>query len=340
MDYIEILSRALKITWRYRALWVFGFFLSLCSGGGSFNFPSGNSGSPGNAPFDVENIDVNIIIAVVVGLMCLFSILAIVGFIVNLVTTTALMGMVNQIEQTQAVTVREGWELGWSKRAAQLFLVNLLIGIPVFILRFSLIMMAMSPLVLVVFGLVTVSQNEDPTLIIFGVLGFLLALLFIVPIMMVISALLTPFQKFADRYVVLAQHGVVDSIKEAFELMRNNLKDTIIMWVLMLIIGIGWGIVFLIIILPITLIITLIVGGIPAGIVYFASQSNWGTIGVGAVLGIPTMLIVMNVANALYAVYESTVWTLAYLEITKKDDEDNQGVDINKNDEFTVSNKD
>ena len=34
MDHTRILGRALRITWRYRALWVFGIILALVSGGG------------------------------------------------------------------------------------------------------------------------------------------------------------------------------------------------------------------------------------------------------------------------------------------------------------------
>ena len=48
MNHIDLLKRAFTITWRYRPLWIFGFFLALCGGGGgggggNFNFPSGGS---------------------------------------------------------------------------------------------------------------------------------------------------------------------------------------------------------------------------------------------------------------------------------------------------------
>ena len=46
MDYIAIFKRAFKLTIKYRALWLFGFFLALCSGssGGNGNFSSPGSG--------------------------------------------------------------------------------------------------------------------------------------------------------------------------------------------------------------------------------------------------------------------------------------------------------
>jgi hypothetical protein len=38
MNHIDLLKKAFYITWRYRPLWLFGFFLALCGGGRSGNF--------------------------------------------------------------------------------------------------------------------------------------------------------------------------------------------------------------------------------------------------------------------------------------------------------------
>lgn len=58
MDYFDILKRALKVTWKYKALWVLGFFVGAGSGGsgGSSGYRSSvgnNTGSTGTTPFDV-----------------------------------------------------------------------------------------------------------------------------------------------------------------------------------------------------------------------------------------------------------------------------------------------
>ena len=137
MNHVDILKRAFQITWRYRALWVFGFFLALCGGGGSgggggnFNF-SGSSNDFddfGDIP-NVPPIDPNVLIALVVGLIMFIILLVVLSVIVQAVMRTALMGMVRQITETEAVTIADGWRLGWSRRAWRLFLLGLVIGIP------------------------------------------------------------------------------------------------------------------------------------------------------------------------------------------------------------------
>ena len=155
MNHIDLLKRAFKITWRYRALWVFGFFLALCGGGGgggggsNFNFSGNRSDFDGfgNIP-DVPPIDTSLIIALVIGLILFIIVLIVLSVIVQVVTRTALIGMVRQIVETEAVTITDGWHLGWSKEAWRLFLLGLVIGIPVAIVAIILILLAFSPLLL------------------------------------------------------------------------------------------------------------------------------------------------------------------------------------------------
>ncbi|RME96745.1 MAG: hypothetical protein D6768_21220, partial [Chloroflexi bacterium] len=137
MNHTDILKQAAAITWRYRALWLFGFLLALCGGsggGGNFNFSMpGDSGSEfGGSPVPPElmNLDPGTIFAIVAAFICLILLLVLVGMVVQVVSRTALMGMVRQITLTEAVTVRDGWNFGWSRRAWRLFLVGLIIGIP------------------------------------------------------------------------------------------------------------------------------------------------------------------------------------------------------------------
>ncbi|NJN96774.1 MAG: hypothetical protein HC875_23020 [Anaerolineales bacterium] len=136
MNHTNILKRAFTITWRYRALWIFGFLLALCggggNGGGNFNFPSsggeGDFGDFEGLPSSVPEIDPNLIITLIVAFVCLILLISVVGVMVQYVTRTALIGMVRQVEDTAAATVRDGWRFGWSKRAWRIFLLNLLVG--------------------------------------------------------------------------------------------------------------------------------------------------------------------------------------------------------------------
>ena len=159
MNHFELLKRAFQITWRYRALWLFGFILALCGGGsgggGNFNFPGGSSSGDFGSLSDLPNmpaIDPGLIIAVIAGVVVLILLLTVVGVVAQVVARTALIGMVKQAQTAPTVTISDGWRWGWTRRSWRLFLLNLLIGIPVAILAILLILLALSPLLLLFAG--------------------------------------------------------------------------------------------------------------------------------------------------------------------------------------------
>lgn len=314
MSHTEILKQAFRITWRYRPLWLFGFLLALCGGGGgggggNFNFPSGGGeGDFGNLP-NMPEIDPNLIIAVVVGFICLILLLAIVGVVVQQVTRTALIGMVRQIKDSEAVTVRDGWRFGWSNRAWRIFLLSLLIGIPATILTIGLILLAFSPLLLLFL------DNTASTVL--SVILTVFACIFVFILLIIVGVIIAPIQELAWRRIALDQRGVIEGLREAVTLIRQRLKDVVVIWLLMFGVGLVWGIGSLIVVLPVALIAAALLGGIPAGLVYLLSQSGWGAAIAGVPLALLALIVVSSAANGLYLIYQSAVWTLAYLELEK-----------------------
>ncbi len=328
MNHTDLLKRAFNITWRYRPLWIFGFFLALCSGGGggggggNFSPPSTGGGGGfddfGNLP-GAPDIEPGMIIALIVGLFCLFILLTVVSLVVQVVTRTALIGMVRQITEIETVTVAEGWRLGWSSEAWRLFLLNLIIGVP----QVIVVLLALTPLLLLVTG--------DTVLSVAGGIVTALAVLCIVGILALLNFLIiAPFKELAWRWIVLNKRGVISSFSDTYNLIKRCFKDIAIVWLLMFGIAIGWGIVAFIVILPVVLIVAALVGGIPAVLVYFISNSWLGA----AVAGIPPALVaivlISTAANGIYMIFQSSVWTLAYLEIQGPgaiEDQDFEGPD-------------
>lgn len=314
MSHTDILKQAFRITWRYRPLWLFGFLLALCGGGGgggggNFNFSSrGGEGDFGDLP-NIPEIDPNLIIAVVVGFICLILLLAVVGVVVQQVTRTALIGMVRQIKDTEVVTVRDGWRFGWSNRAWRIFLLSLLIGIPATILTVGLILLALSPLLLLFL------DNTASTVLSIILTVFACIIVFI--LLIIVGVILAPIQELAWRRIALDQRGVIEGLREAVTLIRQRLKDVAVIWLLMFGVGLVWGIGSLIVVLPVSLIAAALLGGIPAGLVYLISQSGWGAAIAGVPLALLALIVVSSAANGLYMIYQSAVWTLAYLELEK-----------------------
>ncbi len=119
----------------------------------------------------------------------------------------------------------------------------------------------------------------------------------------------------ARRRTVLGSQGVIASLSDTFGLIKRNLKDIFIIWLLMVGIGFGWIFVALIVILPISLIAAVLFGGIPAALVYLISNSLLGAAIAGIPLALVAIILISSFGNGLYLVFRSSVWTLTYLEI-------------------------
>ncbi len=318
MNHTEILKRSAAITWRYRPLWLFGFFLALCSGGGGGGGGGGNVSPPSNMNGQdfgmpgsgMPDIDPGTILAVIGAMCCLMLVMVLLGVLVRAVT--ALIGMVNQITETEAVTVRDGWQLGWSARAWRLFLVGLVIGIPVFIISMVLIMLAMSPLLLLIF-------SDSSASIAMAVFITIVSILLVVLVLMVVGAIVSPITEIAWRRTVLHGRGVLDSLGDTFAIIRQNLKDVFIVWLLLFGVGIVWGIFAIALVLA-SFVVALLVGGIPAWLVYAMSGSWVGAAVTGIPLAIIVIVLIMSAGTALYLIFRSAVWTLAYQEFGKPGD--------------------
>jgi hypothetical protein len=312
VNHIDLLKRAFNITWRYRPLWLFGFLLALCggagSGGGNFNFPGGGGGGDfddfDNLP-DSLGLDLNLVIALAVGAVCLIILLALLSAVVQSVTRTALIGMVDQIVAGETVRLGDGWRSGWSRGAWRLFLISVVIGLPLAIITLLLILLALSPLLLLLTG------ETAPTVL--GIILTVFAILFIILILIALNLVIGPFQELAWRRVVLDTHGIFATLGQTFGLIKQRFKDVAIVWLLMFGVGIGWVFIALIIILPISLILALFLGGPPAALVYFISNSGLGAAVAGIPMAVLAIVLVSSFGNGLYLVFQSAVWTLTYL---------------------------
>ena len=312
MDHIKILSRAWTITWRYRALWLFGFLFALAGGGSSSGGGGGNGGSSGTrwtqpAP---PNIPWNTVLIIILIAVAVILVLVVALTILRYVAETAMIAGVDEIEDQEiALTVRRGFRLGWSRQAWRLFLTDLVIHLPVVVVALILLAFAASPLLLLL-----VKADAARAIGIIATIGFeLLVILFIIAVALAISVVMP----YIRRRVVLGKQGVRASIRQGVGLVRASLLDTGLMWLLLAAIGI----VLALVMIPVALVILLVaglIGGVPAGLAYLISHS-WV---VTAIVGVPLFLIVLVPAFAfiqgLIQVYSSTSWTLAYREVTSR----------------------
>ena len=326
MNHIKILRRALDITVNYRALWIFGFLLALTtgsglgSGGGGNNSSSSTNAAPpfnGQNPFGGLAIPpevANMWLGIAVGLACLILVLIVVGTIVRYVSETALIRMIDEHEKSgERLTVRQGFRLGWSRRAWKMFLMDLLVGLGFIAVFLLLLALAALPL--------SVWLTPSAPLHVIGsiISGGLILLLVFAAIVAALAVTLVLI--FARRACALENPGVRASLRRGYAMVKQRLSDVILMGVMMFGIELLLGLATLLAML-VVIIAAVLVAGLPAlaagTIAGLFTQGATPWI-VAAVVGAPIFLIAVIIPGALIGdwkqVFSGSVWTLTYREV-------------------------
>ncbi len=323
MDYGKLMARAFEITKNYRALWLFGFLLALFGGssGGNFNFPSsGGGGGRGNGdPFSTmptlpPNFWQNITI-IIVAVICIVLILSILGLVLRFLSRAALMGLVAELESAGTTpTVRRGFSIGADRFWSQLG-IAIVINLPLTIFSLVVILIALAPMLMAIIPAISAgrsSPNELSGIIGASIVSSLVMICLAVLCLIAIQLIVTPFYQFMLRACVIGRRGVMDSIREGYRLVRENLGNVAVLYLLVIGIGIGFGILMI----PVALILI----GVPVGgaiALGLATQSWQLPVVLGVCLGIPLILVLIFVGG-LFQVFESTLWTEGYLAVAAK----------------------
>jgi len=346
MDHVTILKRAWNNVWRYRALWVFGIILALTTGSGGTETASsardgGNNRDRSIAGLrlpddfsvelgdgirqELEELDrlfsreippqvVSTIIAVVIGLLCIGILLFVVGRIARYVAETSLIGMVDKHEETgKQQSVRQGFRMGWSRAAWRLFLIDLAVDLPVALTFILLFALAFAPLLLWTgrsTGLGTVGTVST--------IGLFFTVVFLA---IVVGAALSLLKRFFRCACVLDGLGVVESIRRGWAMVRQNLKDAGLMWLIMIGVNLAWMLVMV----PIGALlfgVGAVMGGGPALLAGKWAESAFGGAAawiLGGAVGIPIFLAVVVAPlvflGGLREIFQSSTWTLTYREL-------------------------
>jgi len=344
MDHVTILKRAWNMVWRYRALWIFGIILALTttSGQATTLWRDGGGGRGQGVRITLsedwsEEFDDQIrreveelnelfrgwdrsevearLIATAIGVLVVVFVLVVVGRIGFYVASTAVIRMVDEYEDTgERCSVRQGFRLGWSRSAWRLFLIDLLVDLPVALAFIVLFAVSLSPLLL------WTGRNE--TLGAIGTVAAVGLFFMVVFAAIVVGAALSLLKRFFRRECVLGELGVGESIRRGYALVRANLKDVGLMWLIMVGISLGYHILTI----PIGLLLAgagALAGG-GAGLVVgrlaqAAFGAMWGWFAGGAV-GVPIFLLIvvapLAIVGGLWEVFRSSTWTLTYRELS------------------------
>lgn len=353
MDYGNVLKKAWKATWRYRALWVFGVALALTTSSWSaatlYDWDNNQRDRweeqgivitplPGEtfweafqrtmkAEIDQANreldqllaealrIDVrsNVIVIAVV-LLAVLTIVAVVSNVARYVSEVALIRMVSEADTTgERQGVWRGLRLGWSRSAWRIFVINLILGILAILVGLGLFGLILSPLPLWVSG-------SEIVIFTFAFLTGGLLLMAIV-LMIVFGAVLAVVKRLAWRACAVEGLGVLASIQCGWTILRQQVKHAGLTWLITLAIGWAWRLAMV----PIVLLLLgggVLLGGLPAvltGGIASLGMSGDAPVFIAIAVGISIFLFVLVAPLILLAglreVFLSSLWTLSYQEL-------------------------
>ena len=319
MDHIGIIKNALQTTIRYRALWILGFLWALTGGGiGS----RGSGGAPANSgsntswkmdEMDLEKLGIDpalfatfsaAILSWIILLCCCLFIVAILITVLRYVLQAGVYRSLAQLElQDVAPTVRGAFREGWHRRTWRMFLQNLLVFIAIFAVLILLALVVAAPFFFL-------SNGGD----VFNALGIGFTILFgLCWILLMIAAfiVIAVLSEFWWRAAIIGDQDTITAMRSGWRLVRHNVTDVLVMWLLML----GIGILFALVMFPVVLLIgliTAVVAGGPGYIIYQATES----IGLALAWGIPVGLIVFILPlvfiGGLYIIFQNSVWNQMY----------------------------
>ena len=316
-DFGEVLSRAWQIIWKHKVLWIFGI-LAGCArggGGGGGNGGRGWNGGSGQLPPEamriLQIIQQNLVTFIIVG--CMFILL--IWVITIFLSTIGRVGLIRGTFLAEAGEQRLIFGQLFSESTPyfwRMFGLTLIVAIP------GLIVLAALIAGLAAFAISASHGNDSARVGLFGIVPlFIGCICLLVPVLFVVSMVIRQ----AENAIVLEDLRVLPAISRGWEVFRANLAPIILMAVILLVIGL---IVGFIVALPVLVIV------LPAAFTFAVGRAqNWTPMifaGVCLCLYIP----VAWVLNGILTAYTESAWTLTYMRLTAKP-QDNAPVVVEAN---------
>lgn len=307
MDFGEILTKAWKIIWKFKVLWIFGILTSCGqgNGGNSANSSMRYSGNGSDLPPGFQQFSYNLehffrqiqawqIVAFILGLIMLSIILSAIMAAINTV------GRIGIIQGTLAA--EDGAE---SMNFMELFNG----GKPFFWRVFGFNLLAVLAIVAIILLLTLPFIGIAALTFGIGVLCLMPLICLLIPLSWLVSIILEQ----ANIAIVVEDLNILDGLKRGWQVFRDNLGNMIVM---ALILGIGGSIVAFILALPIFLLVAPVIFGVIAGSAAGSDFLFGGGIAI-AILCFVVYLPVLILLGGILQAYLKTAWTLTYLRLTQ-----------------------
>ncbi len=319
MDFGEVISKAWKVTWKFKVLWVFGILASCGTrSGGSFNFngsyQTGGNNFPGSTPslppgilnwfnqfarsFDNPQF-VWEFAAAIIAVVC---VIVIVEYVLG---TIGRIGLIKGVWDADGGAEKLNFGSLWSQSMPffwRVFWMSLLVGLPFLIL----VLVIAAGFVLT---LIPMLNNNAAGM---GFLTLLPVLCVLACIIFILAVLVGFILRMAENAVVIENQTILGGFQRGWDVLVRNLGPILIIWLITAAIGLVAGIV---IALPLLIVL------IPLVFAFIANENSVNfslTPWIITFVGIICIYIPISwIANGILMTYIQSVWTLTYLRLTK-----------------------
>jgi len=310
MDYMDTIKRGFSLTCNNKFMWVLGFLAALGSGSAfsNSNYSTNSSDMAGMADWMTPE-RMAALSAGLIAFSCVAVILGLVLWLVALSARGRLIAGAVQLDRGQTKpTFRSAFGMGWRKVWRLAGMTLLLFAVPTILF----ILLVIGFIVLAGGAALMASGMDDPSAFGAGIGGVALVFLCLMCLLVPFTLVLTLIYPFAFRGMVLRDLGAMDSIRHGWRTLRENLGEIILLGLAFFLINIVIIVISVAIIVPIGLAV-----GVPMAML---SGSNASAIqGILAVLGIIVGLVIFALISAITTAWQSSTFTLAYLQWTGKD---------------------
>jgi hypothetical protein len=295
LDYGATLSRAWRITWNNKGLWLLGILAALGAGGGgsrpNLNFRGGPGPNPIGQPDPrmeelmrrlFGDVDPNVLVAVGIGLACLVFLIGVLLFVLSIIGRGGLIGGIQIADAQGKASFGEGWRIGTRK-----FWTVLGIGLIVWLIS-------------LVIGLASGLAFLTICLAPLACIGFLLI------------AVLSVYTLLAQVAAVVDDLPAMAALSKAWQVVQANLAGVIVLGLILIVINFVFS--FLVATVTAALIGPAFVGAVIAG-QGENPNASMAFIAVGA-LCLTALIPVLIVIGGVVQTWVTAVWTLAYKHFT------------------------
>ena len=294
IEYLELIKKSLRLAWRNKYLWWFGFFIALTNGGGSYSYSTDRKDweKMSNSKFgEIISHFVADHWSSILAAIFFLAILFLCFFVISIISRAALIKSIDNLSRQQKGGFRNDFAVG-KRYFWKLFGLGIL-------LSFSVLAVVVLMMVPIVFLMILKSYLLG-TILIFGAIVILLPLIFIAGFLRIYGTL----------YLVLSELSVWHSIENAYALLRKNIRSSIIMTMIFFILGFVSTIAVVAILIPLAIIFFVF------GVILFLILKSIG-IGIAVGLGALTFFFLYLIFRSFYETFAQALWFNFFHEIAK-----------------------